>query len=44
MVTDDDLLPAENTIRVTHIKEKSQLKSSKRSVTSPLSVEVRILA
>ena len=42
MVADDDLLPAENTIRVTHIKEKSVPECSKRNITSPLSVEVCI--
>jgi hypothetical protein len=41
-VMEDDL--AENTIRVTHIKEnKGDPESSKRSITSPLSVEVGMI-
>ena len=44
-VTENDSLPSENTIRVTHIKEnkKSDPECSKRNITSPLSVEVCIL-
>ena len=39
---EDDL--AENTIRVTHIKEnKGDPESSKRNITSPLSVEVGMI-